>query len=337
MIKIQRRNWTFSQISLAHFADIDERRAYDLEDQVRQTVKLAGSALPTYEEWELARRGPIVDEVFETYTQYRDHYDAEYENMRYIGDESGTMYFVGARAIERQVQTIGRNSLMTQIALVPGAIGDISAVPYHGHALYESLSGAPTEKVILTRPSRLASRTQAIFAEEFNLFTSLLSNPSSSENDFQVFFERHPEFLKMLGYKSIYPSVVLERDDGSYLKPDFMLEPFDGEFWDILDIKKPNPKIIVGQRDRKDFSHQVHQLAAQLREYGSYFDEERHRARIKDKYGILSYRPRLIGMIGDECDIEDKLQLRRVMTQYADTKIVTFDTIRRIAKNRLLI
>lgn len=133
------------------------------------------------------------------------------------------------------------------------------------------------------------------------------------------------------------PQVVLEREDGSSLRPDFRVQPTGSDWWDVLDLKLPDENTLVGGRDRKAFSAAVTQLAAQLREYGAYFEDPRLARRIEQKYGIKCYRPRMVGIIGRDPLTGDERQLRRVMTQYEGLNVLTFDQLVRIAKTRILI
>jgi hypothetical protein len=139
------------------------------------------------------------------------------------------------------------------------------------------------------------------------------------------------------GYNRIYPQVILQRDDGTSLRPDFILEPVGNNWCDILDIKLPDKSVVVGGRDRKRFSASVEELIAQLREYAAYFEDSRLARRIEEIYGIKCYKPRLIGIIGRDPFIEDERQFRRLATQYTDVDVLTFDRLLEIAKSRPLI
>jgi hypothetical protein len=158
------------------------------------------------------------------------------------------------------------------------------------------------------------------------------------EHELQTFLAEHPEIFEALGYSKIYPHLVLERDDGSELIPDFMLEPIYDKWWDILDIKVPEKPTIVGTPDRQRFSADVSELVAQLREYGAAFEDPNLARRVEEKYGVKCYRPKLIGIIGrDDPRNADEHELGRLMTSYTDTRVLTFDQLLRKAKSRLLI
>jgi hypothetical protein len=42
----------------------------------------------------------------------------------------------------------------------------------------------------------------------------------------------------------------------------------------------------------------IGQVIAQLREYAAYFEQEKYRKFVRDKYGLKIYRPRLIALVG---------------------------------------
>jgi hypothetical protein len=209
----------------------------------------------------------------------------------------------------------------------------MAIIPYHSSALY---SVETANKLLVGRPGSIARKTGAIVSHQLQELNYLLSAPHLRESQLQSFFERNDSFFRMLGYKNVYPHVILEKYVGNTLIPDFILEPFDEEWCDILDLKLPQQSVFVGGRDRKDFSHSVHQLRAQLREYSAYFDDEKLAKRVKDRYGIKVYKPKLIGVIGKHIDHADDRQIRRAMTQDPSFRVITFDELVALAKHRIL-
>jgi hypothetical protein len=208
--------------------------------------------------------------------------------------------------------------------------------PYHAHAHYP-IDGK--SELLIARPAVIAHKTGALLRNEIEGFEELLGQAHSKENQIQHFLERHPNILKALntGYAHVYSQVVLERDDGTSLRPDFMLEPIGSDWCDILDIKLPDKPVVVGRKDRKRFSSAIEELRAQLREYAAYFEDESLSKRVEERYGIKCYRPRLIGIIGRDPRLADTRQLRRLETQYSDISILSFEQLLRIAKSRPLI
>lgn len=211
---------------------------------------------------------------------------------------------------------------------------DILIHPFHSHSLYEIDNKS---QILITKPGILAKRTNLILRKYFDEFQFLLNQKGLKETDIQKYIEKHPEFFRMLGYKEIYPQIVLEKEDGSSLIPDFILQPVGDEWCDLLELKLPSKKIAVGTGDRIRFSKEVTELVAQMREYSAFFENPKFQRQIKDKYKLNCYKPKMIGMIGQKPQINDEQQFRRLMTTYADLKIMTFDELLKIAQTRLLI
>jgi len=176
-----------------------------------------------------------------------------------------------------------------------------------------------------------------MFSSEIEHFQRLLNDPETRERHLQKFLEQHKNFLTGLNYTNIYPQLILEREDGTELRPDFFLEPYDDMWCDILDIKLPTHSLIVGSRDRATLAAGIHEVAAQLREYAAYFEEEKHRKFVKDKYGLRVYKPRLIAIVGRDIRQMTDPQIRRAMTAYDNINVMTFDELVRHAKSRLLL
>jgi hypothetical protein len=338
IIPIDRRDWQFHQFTLLS-QGLEDEYTFSVED-------FFALGEVTEEEWK-HHRGHFSD--FRSLRDLNEYIasggndealNALYRKRLPISETPstlGSVFLNHCRDLADTLRTAGRNSLLTQLALIPGKDGGITAVPIHSHALYDTRTSSATEQVILARPGIIAAQTGAIFQNELTEFNDLLSRRSTTEPRYQRFLEEHPAFLNMLGYKQAYPKIILEREDGTSLVPDFMIEPFDQEFWDVLDIKLPTARLITGRRDRKKFSSEVHQLFGQLREYAAYFDDAKNRARIQERYGISAYKPRMIGIIGINYETNDKLQLQRVKSQYRDYKLWTFEDLRQIARRRLLI
>jgi hypothetical protein len=168
-------------------------------------------------------------------------------------------------------------------------------------------------------------------------FSRLLNDQTTRERHIQRFLEDHPSFLRGLNYKNIYPQVVLEREGLGPLKPDFILEPFDGDWCDILDIKLPYQRIDVGRDDRVTLAAGIHEVAAQLREYSAYFEEQRHRRYVKERYGLNVYKPRLIALVGRDFRRASDVQMRRALTAYPDLEVLTFSKLEMLSRQRVLL
>lgn len=290
-------------LGLFDFEDDDDIKNYDFE-------KFLDDAL-TEEEY---RRGP-VDDVLDKFWDFRLHDRRAY--------------------LEGVIHEIGRNSILSEFVMQMGN-DEILLTPYHSHASYQI---ELREQLVIGKPGVIAEKTGALLQPEITGFEQVISKPRIQESEIQTFLEQHPNILKALshGYTRLYSQVVLHREDGTSLRPDFILEPVGSSWCDILDIKLPDNEMVVGRRDRKTFSAAVHELAAQLREYAAYFEDPRLQKRVEEVYGIKCYKPRLIGIIGHDPRLEDERQLRRVETLYSDIEILTFERLLAIAKSRPLI
>lgn len=246
-----------------------------------------------------------------------------------------TEFCVRSALLHAFLRQIHQNSLLVEFVMTANN-NSITFTPYHGSAIHE-IQQPRRSDVLIGRPAVVARKTGAIFSPEIEQFQHLLNDPNTRERHLQGFLEQHPNFLTGLSYKNVYPQLVLERTDGTRLQPDFLMEPFDGEFCDILDIKLPRQSIIVGRRDRATLAAGIHEVAAQLREYSAYFDEDRHRTYVNEKYGLKVYKPRLIAIVGRDMRQMSEPQIRRAMTQYTDMKMMTFDDLVEHAKTRLLL
>jgi hypothetical protein len=237
------------------------------------------------------------------------------------------------RALRSAICKHALNSLLVEYTVQLRGT-DILVTPYHAHAIHSIEAGA---EVVLGRPAVIAEKTASLLASQIREFEMLLAKHRVREVEIQKYLERSPAILKALGYSHVYPQVVLQRDDGTSLRPDFIVQPTSDEWCDIVDIKLPRMRTVVGIRDRKSLAAAIHELAAQLREYAAYFEDEKLSRRLGRLYGIKCYRPRLIGVVGTDPRLADDRQIRRLMTAYSDVKVLTFDQLLRHAKSRLLI
>lgn len=321
------RSWSFTQVSMAHLRTEDEILLYNLQDEVQKIVEMAGRAPPTEEEWFYASQDPAIKDIFGNFDQFRMHFATTAQNSKYVFDNIASPAIVGPRYLKRLFTELGRQSSTVQLGLFfNNGSADVSA--FHSNAIFNvdtNLGALPF------KPSIAATQTQKLFQPELQQFSNMISDPNVQERHFQKFFERNDKFLKFLGYRQISAQVVLERDNASNLRPDFMALPTTGDFWDIIDIKLPQ----AGGQDRMRFTHDVADLCAQLREYSAYFEDPRCRERVKQRYGIESYRPRLIGIIGNKPQV-DPLQARRLHSE-VNCEILTFDSLFNLACKSLLI
>ncbi len=258
------------------------------------------------------------------------------ENVTKFGDDHDIMtFYLRTALIHAFLKRLHHNSLLVEFVMT-SAGEQITCIPYHGKALNQ-IECPKKSSILIGRPAIIAQKTNAILSEEIQILESLINEPATREKDIQKFLENHPMFLKGLNYSNIYPQLVLQRDDGTSLRPDFILEPFDDGWCDILDIKLPSQSVIVGKKDRSTLAAGIHAVSAQLREYAAYFEQERYCKWVREKYGLRLYRPRLIAIVGRDMRQMDTTEIRRAMTAYTDLQIMTFDQLIKHAESRLLI
>lgn len=136
-----------------------------------------------------------------------------------------------------------------------------------------------------------------------------LINSEAKESAFQQFFKKYPYFLKCLGpYQNIHSQIVIHQDSSRRLIPDFFLERLDTNYSDICDIKLPKKSLIRHQKNRIRFRDAVMEGIAQLDHYRNWFEDKKNRDAFHAKYGLKSYRPRAVLIIGRESSFEDNIQ-----------------------------
>jgi hypothetical protein len=157
---------------------------------------------------------------------------------------------------------------------------------------------------------------------------SLVNNPKTKEQDLQEFFEHNPEFILNDEYRKAHPHIVLSKDDGECLIPDFVLEPLDqNSLSDLLDLKLPSAQIFVLKKSRMRFSAAVLEACAQLREYRHYFYEKKNQEAVYEKYGLRAYEPRMFVIIGRRGNI-NPIDVRKMEADMPkDVYLRTYDDV----------
>lgn len=167
----------------------------------------------------------------------------------------------------------------------------------------------------------------------------LMNSSAALEQDFQAFFERHPDFILTDDHKSARAHLTLEGEDRQGpLIPDFLLEPAEQSgLADLLELKLPSTELFVLKKSRMRFSAAVAEACAQLREYSAFFDESKNRSRVLQKYGLTAYRPRLFLVIGRRPTVDPILAQRVTLDLPHRVELRTYDDLiarmkRRVAK-----
>ncbi len=324
-----------TSVDLTAFADHHSIDAFYPEYKAKlDQLENQFSGLPNEKEYQLFLNydGLGIDNK-PYYKNFQDYIDNC--KMSKSGVHLGEDLIFPRRYLEHLIKNIRSKSLLSQFCIIPDQTGAFSVNSFQSNAINTIET---VNKKTLAKPYIYSKQTDLVFQKVLFEFQNLINNKNVKEGHFQKFFENNPVFLEVLGYKTVYPQVILERDDGTSLRPDFLLEPIGDDWWDILDIKLPDKKLIIdSNKDRFRYSASVTELQAQLREYSAFFDDEKYQKRVEEKYGIKCYRPKMIGVIGNFIDSNDERQVRRLMTSYTDLKIMTFDQLYRVSKERLLI
>lgn len=180
-------------------------------------------------------------------------------------------------------------------------------------------------------------------APSSRLFTShaieeledLMNSKSTLEQEYQRFFERHPEFLKSLDYKKIYAQPILYKDDGSRLIPDFFLEQVDSGWHAIADLKRSHEAMVIRKKNRVYFAQWVQEAIAQLQYYREWFESPKNREAFEQaqKVSTRIYRPKMVLIAGRQSDFMDDVErIRLLSAQDANLSLWTYDAVLSRAK-----
>lgn len=187
--------------------------------------------------------------------------------------------------------------------------------------------------------------------DELHEFDRLINaQPPLPEEAFQEFFEAHPKWLYLLGeqYESAIPQVKLppveaheilafvdgQIDEGDFF-PDFLLKRIGLDLWDVLELKKAIPKIVVGRKGRRKFSEAVHEAVAQLQEYLDRLCNGKVRDFLRRKYGITVAKPIAMVLIGRDFEFKT-LREKDSLKASEGVRVYTYDDLRRLAKHRTI-
>ena len=163
----------------------------------------------------------------------------------------------------------------------------------------------------------------------------LINTPQVNESQLQEFFESNPEFLCGDTYESAKSHIILQRPDAGPLIPDFALKPpNEHALCDLLELKLPSAKLLVGQSNRKRLSAALLEACAQLREYRDYFESRANRQAVEEIYGLRFFRPRMMVIIGKRSEYIAG-DLRKAEGDIAGLSITTYDDLLERARSRM--
>ncbi|MGW3855799.1 Shedu anti-phage system protein SduA domain-containing protein [Micromonospora arida] len=156
----------------------------------------------------------------------------------------------------------------------------------------------------------------------------LINSEVATENDFQRYFEAHPDLLLGTDYERFVSQPVLTRQDEADLIPDFILFPYDGsKAPKILDLKLPRPKVYISKENRARYSSAVHEVRAQLLQYKNYFNEAARATEAKRRFGAEIFMPEIAVIIGRATSHTSRLDVLRARHDLPDLEVRTYDDV----------
>lgn len=155
----------------------------------------------------------------------------------------------------------------------------------------------------------------------------LINSRSARENDFQRFFEGHPEFLLGTDYRHLVAQPVLVRPDEADLVPDFVLIPHSHASPKIVELKLPHVSIARHRASREGFLQNVIVARDQLLEYRSFFSTRTAAKFARDNWGCEIYLPRIAVVIGRSSSFGSEYERRKAESRVPDVEVLTYDDI----------
>jgi hypothetical protein len=168
---------------------------------------------------------------------------------------------------------------------------------------------------------------------EVEQFEALINKADVTELDIQKFFEENPHFLLIARLMQALPQVRLPDDTGKLLIPDFILKPIVAlqrlrdSNWQVLDLKRPQAKLLAGPSDHRRFSSEVFQAITQVKDYRDHFNNPQNTAAVDKLLGHPLKHPRLAVLIGRMPSSSEVELLEKEQSREPEVSVVTYDEI----------
>jgi antiviral defense system Shedu protein SduA len=168
---------------------------------------------------------------------------------------------------------------------------------------------------------------------EVEQFEALINKPDVTEHDIQQFFEENPHFLLIARLMQALPQVRLPDETGKLLIPDFILKPIVAlqrlrdSNWQVLDLKRPQAKLLAGPSDHRRFSSEVFQAITQVKDYRDHFNNPQNTATVDKLLGHPLKHPRLAVLIGRMPPSSEVELLEREQAREPEVSVVMYDEI----------
>lgn len=200
---------------------------------------------------------------------------------------------------------------------------------YLASYIYPEVDNQSIRALIVSYHRFVNAETARIARRDIKEFRKLIEQNDIPEPQIQCFLEEHENILKLaFCCQKLHSHIVLEREEAEDLIPDFILE-YAQKNCDILDIKLPDKKLIVGRVNRERFSYHVNEAIAQVDNYRRFFQDGTQREAVKREYGIHVYEPNTYVIVGRDENIEKDLK-REIEGRYRrDINVLTFDDVLR--------
>jgi len=157
---------------------------------------------------------------------------------------------------------------------------------------------------------------------------NLINKADLKEQELQDFFESYPELILDDKYDFPIPQAAIVSEDNIEWRADFVLIPKDQLYFSkILELKLPNESISnkdVNGHGR--YSAKLHHAISQLKDYYEAFNNDKTKAKFKEKYNTELFKPDLQLLFGRKetiIDERDFLELQRRQ----NVEIMDWDTL----------
>jgi len=168
-------------------------------------------------------------------------------------------------------------------------------------------------------------------------YSHLINKKGVTELEMQAFFEKHPDFLLQGEFDRCWPRFFLpwEKPKTKFFC-DFVLRPIvmpsRSRRWKLLELKRPNDRLVSGRREHPRFSSTLSQAISQLRDYSRRLQE--HPEQVRSKLGQAIQNPRLAVLLGFARN-EDPDKVDLLSQREPDVDIITYDEIAEHQARRL--
>lgn len=175
----------------------------------------------------------------------------------------------------------------------------------------------------------------AVFTnDEVDELEALINASRTTEVNFQLFFERHPHFLRRGDYREVHSHVCLSHRDTAGFIPDFILTDRRLMKAAIVELKLPRAKLVRRQRNRDRFASAVMEARAQMLRYREWFRSPVNRQSLMGTIGMEVFEPRMIVIIGRSSEFVDAVDRQGLSADVPDIDVVTYDDIVDTARQR---